>query len=37
MPEGVNQRPGNMETVRKRFGGWDSRFVIKVAINWCWY
>lgn len=26
MPEGVNQRPGDLATVRKRFGDWDPRY-----------
>jgi salicylate hydroxylase len=25
MPEGINQRPGNMADVRKRFSEWDPR------------
>jgi salicylate hydroxylase len=25
MPDGVDQRPGNLETVRKRFSDWDPR------------
>lgn len=26
MPDGVNQRPGNLATVRRRFGSWDPRY-----------
>jgi hypothetical protein len=25
MPEGVDQRPGRLETVRQRFSEWDPR------------
>jgi hypothetical protein len=26
MPDGVNQKPGDLETVRKRFSDWDPRY-----------
>jgi salicylate hydroxylase len=28
MPEGINQRPGRLETIRKRFEEWDPRHVL---------
>lgn len=33
MPEGVNQRPGNMATVRERFAEWDPRCQPNIVIK----
>lgn len=33
MPDGVDQRPGDMSIVRKRFAEWDPRYFLSLFLS----